>query len=150
MLETAEDIRQYMASQLDPLFKGLAFVVYRQSILGNDSVNIDFFQVPKGAPDIDHWNSPVYIKVVLDGVRLPTTPKGEPAWKKNDPTPGALKAWEARSHGGVRFRAKTGAPKAVVDYIVKWFKTNADKLKAPPAPRTAMRSMIAAAYLSKG
>jgi len=128
----AEMLTKEIASALDPVFSGMKFGVYRNLTLGGDGVSVEFFRAPKGANDLDIWNSPVYVKVSIDGVGRaePPRPGVTPGlrWYKDQPAPEKVKAEMVRSRG-VKFRARSGDPVSVARYVIQWFKANAAALK---------------------
>ena len=138
MLENAEEIRSYIKSQLMPLYKDWEFGVSGVSM--GEGASITFFQVPRGSSDLAAWNSPVYIRVTLWNA------KGTPSWERGGPTPEKLEAVVSRTRG-IKMRAKSGPAKQVVDYVVKWFKTNFEALTTPPTRVASVLRRIASAYL---
>ncbi len=91
---------------------------------------IRFQNVPKGASELDTLNAnhKVWIKVQA---------AGEPEygnrtlWPFGDLAPEKVKASDEHNRG---FRAKTGTPQAIVDYIIKYFMEHKAELLVPYDP----------------
>jgi len=107
---TAEDIAQEIERRIGPLFRS------------------NYFEVTSGKAWEGHWDIRIVFAPEDPGPRMGlnlTSPDGtEPITKLT------VKQWPNKIRDFV-IKSKSGPTKAIVDYVVDWFQSNADALKAP-------------------
>jgi hypothetical protein len=111
---TGPEMEAAIRTALEPRYHDRFLVVkYTEGIA--PSLWLHFANVPRSAPDLDRWNAKYHMKISVFGV--PATQK---PWT---PIPPRLKVETSIGPRGL-FRAKTGTPQQIVDYLIKFFTTN--------------------------
>lgn len=145
--QTAADrAATFLRSKLQPLFEDYYLEVYKRSILGGQSVNVQFFRLRGGekAPGGIKENAPNY------RIYISASDKRGSEWKKDADPVGKLTAqavvhdtWDAPDFRKYTSR-RTGLEglEQVLQHVVKWFEDNRGVLigetpEPPPEPKTA-------------
>jgi hypothetical protein len=126
---TGDDIARQIGEKLEPHFGHMTFHVDRQNLGNQDGVYVTYASVPKGSAEIDALNA--RSNPMISIYKAPGTkwPQGEaaPAKLVTEMFRGSLV--RDKDHGSaLKFRKKTAEPQKIVDYIVKFFLDNKDKL----------------------
>ena len=122
---TADKIVEEINREAGPLFEGLMFSARKSAPLGNsDSVMVTFARVPKGSAEIDALNSPMQFMLHITDDK----DYGPSKWVKDGPAPEKVRVQQFRGRG-IKMRAKSGPPEAVLRYVIGWLKANAKILK---------------------
>ena len=121
---TGQELADTMRTALGPMFREQSLVIkYTENIA--PSLWIFYASCPPGSPEIEWWNAKVHYKIGVFPV-----PSSRAPWT---PAPAKAKAEATIANPRTLFRAKSGTPQQVVDYIIRFFKSNEQLLKARSA-----------------
>lgn len=129
---TADEIMNFLHECLDPDFGHMLLRIRRTTLGNSDGIHVLYNSVPQGTRGVDVDNAfatPKFSIEAAPGLR----------WKTNEPAPEKLKVEmfsgaiyldkEPKFGSGqklstMKFRAKTGTPEQVVEYLCRFFVEN--------------------------
>ena len=114
-MASREAVVAALRAALQPLFRAYAFKIDDRASF-TPAVHVLFHNVPMGASDLDYFNAKKQIKISIEG------------WKTTKDVAEKLKVRQFQQRG-VKFRGRSGKPSAVVNAVIKWFKSNESALK---------------------
>ena len=127
---TADEIIEFIRECLEPDFGHMMLRFSKQHLGNQDGVYVFYNSVPKGTRGVDvdnAFSTPKFSIYAAKGERWPSDGPA-PAKVKVELFSGGVHRGKSFRGESVPFRAKSGSPEKVVEYLVHFFMENKDAL----------------------